>query len=122
MTQIGLHDLLSRDCILQVRTLYEEKRFEVLVDRDLKGCFDGLELETAVELAMQCTQPLPNLRPKMSQVLKVLEGLVGQSATEETQCGSNIYEPRTCSLSRNYSDVHEEHSFIIEAMELSGPR
>lgn len=107
---------------MQVRTLHEEKRLEVLVDRDLKGCFDAVELEKAAELAMQCTQSHPNLRPKMSEVLKILEGLVEQSGTEESQGGTNVYEARVCSFSRHNSDIHEESSFIIEAMELSGPR
>ncbi|XP_057737915.1 probable LRR receptor-like serine/threonine-protein kinase At5g45780 isoform X1 [Arachis stenosperma] len=106
-----------------VKTLFEEKRLEVLVDRDLRGCFDPVELEMAVELSLQCTQSLPSLRPKMSEVLKILEGLVGQPAQpEESQGGSNLYEERACSFSQNYSDVHEEPSFVIEAIELSGPR
>lgn len=107
---------------LQVRTLFEEKRLEVFVDRDLKGCFDPEELEKAVELSLQCTQSLPSFRPKMSDVLKILEGLVGLSARpEESQGGANLYDERTRSFSQN-SDVHEEPSFIIEAIELSGPR
>uniref|UniRef100_A0A2P2IJB9 non-specific serine/threonine protein kinase n=1 Tax=Rhizophora mucronata TaxID=61149 RepID=A0A2P2IJB9_RHIMU len=115
--------LVQKGMILDwVRKLYEEKRLDVLVDRDLKGCFDALELEKAVELTLQCTQPHPSLRPKMSQVLKVLEGLVGQSGVEESQVGPNICQARACSFSRRYSDIHEESSFIIEAMELSGPR
>ncbi|XP_071724610.1 probable LRR receptor-like serine/threonine-protein kinase At5g45780 isoform X2 [Rutidosis leptorrhynchoides] len=103
-----------------VRTLHEEQRLEVLVDRDLKGCFDSMELEMAVELALQCTRSNPSLRPKMSQVLKILEGHVAQFEAEETQGGTNVSDARTCSFSR--SDVHEEPSFTIEAMELSGPR
>ena len=96
----------------------------MIVDRDLKGCFDPEELEKSVELALRCTQSNPNLRPKMSEVLKVLEGLVGQSAPAEEPLGrANPGEARACSsFSKNYSDVHEESSFIIEAMELSGPR
>ncbi|GMY37503.1 probable LRR receptor-like serine/threonine-protein kinase At5g45780 isoform X1 [Fagus crenata] len=106
-----------------VKTLYEEKRLEVLVDRDLRGCFDAFQLEKAVEAALQCTQSHPNLRPKMSEVLKVLEGLVEQSGhTEDSQGGTNLSEARACSFSRIYSDVQDESSFIIEAMELSGPR
>ncbi|OMO76142.1 hypothetical protein CCACVL1_15844 [Corchorus capsularis] len=105
-----------------VRTLHEEKRLEVLVDRDLKGCFDVLQLEKTAELALQCTRSQPHLRPKMSEVLKVLEGLV-QSGMEESQGGANFSETRAGSFStRNYSDIHEESSFIIEAIELSGPR
>ncbi|XP_059669632.1 probable LRR receptor-like serine/threonine-protein kinase At5g45780 isoform X2 [Cornus florida] len=106
-----------------VRTLFEEKRLEVLVDRDLKGCFNAEELEKMVEVALLCTQSLPNLRPKMSEVLKVLESMVGQPGhTEEPVGGNNLSEGRTCSFCRNFSDVHEESSFIIEAIELSGPR
>ncbi|KAJ6707190.1 SOMATIC EMBRYOGENESIS RECEPTOR KINASE 1 [Salix viminalis] len=105
-----------------VRTLHEEKRLEVLVDRDLKGCFDESELEKAVDLALQCTQSHPNLRPKMSAVLKVLEGLAGQPAMEEPQGVSSIGEARPCNCPGHCSDVREESSFIIEAMELSGPR
>ncbi|CAL0301310.1 unnamed protein product [Lupinus luteus] len=106
-----------------VRTLSEENRLEALVDRELKGCFDPVELEKAAELSLQCTQSLPSLRPKMSEVLKILEILVGQSLRpEESQGGGNLYDERTCSFSQNYSDVHEEPSFIIEAIELSGPR
>jgi serine/threonine protein kinase len=97
-----------------VRTLKAEKRFAEMVDRDLKGEFDDLVLEEVVELALLCTQPHPNLRPRMSQVLKVLEGLV-------EQCEGG-YEARAPSVSRNYSNGHEEQSFIIEAIELSGPR
>ncbi|KAK2447455.1 protein NSP-INTERACTING KINASE [Trifolium repens] len=105
------------------RTLFEDKRLEVLADRDLKGCYDPVELEKAVELSIQCTQSLPSLRPKMSEVLKVLEGLIGLSMRpEESQGGGNLYDERNCSFSQNYSDVHEEPSFIIEAIELSGPR
>ena len=107
---------------MQVRTLHEEKRLEVLVDRDLKGCFDAPNLEKAVELALQCTQSNPNIRPKIPEVLKVLEELVGQFGMEEPQVGNNLGEARDCSFSRNYSDVHKESSSVIEAMELSGPR
>ncbi|CAH2046268.1 unnamed protein product [Thlaspi arvense] len=106
-------------CLDQVRTLKAEKRFAEMVDRDLKGQFDDLVLEEVVELALLCTQPRPNLRPRMSEVLKVLEGLVEQSGYEHTQSG---YEARGPSVSRNYSNGHEENSFIIEAIELSGPR
>ncbi|KAK7821968.1 putative lrr receptor-like serine/threonine-protein kinase [Quercus suber] len=113
---------MTSDERLLVRTLFEEKKLEVLVDRDLRGCFDAFQLEKAVEVALQCTQSHPNLRPKMSEVLKVLEGLVESGQTEDSQSGTNLCEARACSFSRIYSDVQEESSFIIEAMELSGPR
>ncbi|KAK8992434.1 hypothetical protein V6N11_048515 [Hibiscus sabdariffa] len=104
-----------------VKTLHEEKRLEALVDRDLKGCFNAIELETITDLALKCTRSQPHLRPKMSEVLKVLEGLV-QSGAEESQGRTNHCETRAYSFARNYSNVREESSFIIEAVEFSGPR
>ncbi|XP_043699269.1 probable LRR receptor-like serine/threonine-protein kinase At5g45780 [Telopea speciosissima] len=105
-----------------VRTLYEEKRLELLVDKDLNGCFDVVELDKAVEVALQCTQSHPSLRPKMSEVLKALESVVRQSEHMEEEQVDNLSGDREYSFSRNYSDVLQESSFIIEAMELSGPR
>ncbi|KAL9688041.1 hypothetical protein QQ045_032454 [Rhodiola kirilowii] len=105
-----------------VKTLQEEKRLEMLVDRDLKGHYDAEELENMVELALMCTQSHPNLRPKMSEALKVLEDMadLAQSGdVAETDCGS---EARGFSFSRNYSVGHEESSFSMEPIELSGPR
>ncbi|KAK8608153.1 hypothetical protein V6N13_023584 [Hibiscus sabdariffa] len=107
--------------LIQVKTLHEEKRLEALVDRDLKGCFKAIELETITDLALKCTRSQPHLRPKMSEVSKVLEGLV-QSGAEESQGRTNHCETRAYSFGRNHSNVREESSFIIEAVELSGPR
>ena len=102
----------------QARTLHEEKRLEVLVDRDLRGCFDVPELEKAVELALQCTQSNPNLRPKMSDVFKVLEGLGQVDNMEDSQDGNNnLGEDRECSFSRNYSDIHRT---LTHSEDLSG--
>ncbi|CAO2823510.1 unnamed protein product [Amaranthus hypochondriacus] len=101
-----------------VKALHQEKKLDMLVDRDLKGCFNCDELEKLVELALRCTQANPSLRQKMSEVMKVLEDITGSSApVEELHARSSLF-------SRNYSDVHdhEEHSFVFEDMELSGPR
>ncbi|XP_026406828.1 probable LRR receptor-like serine/threonine-protein kinase At5g45780 [Papaver somniferum] len=103
-----------------VRTLHEEKRLEVLVDKDLNGSFDSVMLETIVDVSLHCTLPHPNQRPKMSDVLKVLEGVTGPEIPDDDSSGT-LYEGRDCSFSRNYS-VLGESSFIIEAIELSGPR
>ncbi|GAB4831425.1 hypothetical protein Ancab_005436 [Ancistrocladus abbreviatus] len=106
-----------------VRSLFEEKKLEMLVDRDLKGCFKAEELEKTVEIAIMCTQSNPTLRPKMSEALKVLESIAGQPVYgDQPPNGPDLCEGRSCSFSRNYSDGHEGSSFIIEAMELSGPR
>ncbi|GKE40753.1 hypothetical protein Tco_1464158 [Tanacetum coccineum] len=110
--------------VLLVKTLYEEKRLQVMIDRDLKGCYEEEELEKAVELALLCTQAQTTSRPKMSEVWKVLEGITGQPCNlEETQTGATQQcDGRSFSFSRSYSDARDENSFILKAMELSGPR
>ncbi|MFS7931388.1 putative protein kinase RLK-Pelle-LRR-II family [Helianthus anomalus] len=107
-----------------VRTLYDEKRLHVLIDRDLKGCYDEQELEKAVELALLCTRAHPTSRPKMSEVMKVLESIAGQPCNlDETQAEpAQQCVERAFSFSRSHNDAREGSSFIIEAMELSGPR
>ncbi|XP_047307993.1 probable LRR receptor-like serine/threonine-protein kinase At5g45780 [Impatiens glandulifera] len=108
-----------------VRTLFEEKRLEVIVDRDLRGCFSTEELEKTVQVALLCTKSSPNLRPKMSEVLRILLSTVGQQSEhmDEPQNTSDNTEVRNFSFSRNYSgDGNGESSFVIEPIELSGPR
>ncbi|KAL8192156.1 hypothetical protein R6Q57_028018 [Mikania cordata] len=107
-----------------VRTLYEEKRLQILIDRDLKGCYDEIELEKAVELALLCTRAHPTSRPKMSEVMKVLEGITGQPCNvDDTQTGSTQQcDAGAFSFYKSYSDARDGSSFVIEAMELSGPR
>ncbi|KAL0328911.1 UNVERIFIED_CONTAM: putative LRR receptor-like serine/threonine-protein kinase [Sesamum calycinum] len=105
-----------------VKTLYGEKRLEELVDKNLKGNFNWHELEKAVELALKCTQSNPDLRPKMSEVLKILEGINGHTEHSEAQGGVDLCQGQTFSFTWNFSDAREESSVVIEAIELSGPR
>ncbi|KAL0321306.1 UNVERIFIED_CONTAM: putative LRR receptor-like serine/threonine-protein kinase [Sesamum radiatum] len=106
-----------------VKTLYGEKRLEELVDKNLKGNFNWDELEKAVELALKCTQSNPDLRPKMSEVLKILEGINGHTEHPEPQgSGVDLCQGQTFSFTWNFSDAREESSVVIEAIELSGPR
>ncbi|CAN4084237.1 unnamed protein product [Withania somnifera] len=119
----GIGQGLKGTILDRVRILFEEKKVEILADRDLRGCFNTEELEKTVEVALQCTQSYPNNRPKMSEVLRILEGVTEQVGhVDESQGGSNICETRAFSFSRNFSDIHEESSFTFEPIELSGPR
>ncbi|KAL9232180.1 hypothetical protein vseg_007318 [Gypsophila vaccaria] len=107
-----------------VKTLYEEKKLDMLVDRDLKGCYSAEELEQTVDLSLRCTLANPTMRPKMSEALKVLES-IAEKAThgEGLQACNSVAEERTCiSMNRHYTDLHEQHSFVFEDIELSGPR
>ena len=103
--------------------MYEDKKLDLLVDLDLKGAYDGEELQKVVKLILSCTQANPSPRPKMSEALKILEGIVGQPVHgEESQVGASLSEERAYSgFSTKYSEWHN-YSFVVEDMELSGPR
>lgn len=105
-----------------MRSAYEGKRLETLVDKELCGSVDDMELENAVSLALLCTQSLPGLRPKMSEIVKALEGGSGAGGPAEESMAANLCE-RSCSFSRSHEHhPPDESSFIIEPIELSGPR
>ncbi|GAV61968.1 Pkinase domain-containing protein/LRRNT_2 domain-containing protein/LRR_4 domain-containing protein [Cephalotus follicularis] len=105
-----------------VKKLHQEGKLYLMVDKDLKGNFDRIELEEMVQVALICTQFSPSNRPKMSEVLKMLEG---DGLAEKWEASQTVETPksRTCENSlQRYSDYIEESSLVVEAMELSGPR
>lgn len=106
-----------------MRKIHLEKKLDVLVDKDLKNHYDRIELEEMVQVALLCTQYLPIQRPKMSEVVRMLEGdglaekwEVSQRA-EANRCRANEF-----SSSERYSDLTDDSSLLVQAMELSGPR
>ncbi|KZV19191.1 hypothetical protein F511_38423 [Dorcoceras hygrometricum] len=103
-----------------VRTLYEIKKLEELVDKNLRGCFNADELEKVVGLTLQCTQSNPDLRPNMSKILKILAS--GEREPSESPGVVDPCQGTSFSFPGNFSQAHEESSFVSEAIELSGPR
>ncbi|XAR53073.1 Non-specific serine/threonine protein kinase [Bertholletia excelsa] len=57
-----------------VKGLLREKRLETLVDADLQGNYVEQEVEQLIQVALLCTQSSPMERPKMSEVVRMLEG------------------------------------------------
>lgn len=57
-----------------VKKLQHDKKVEVLVDKDLGINYDLIEVGEMVQVALLCTQNLPAHRPKMSEVIRMLEG------------------------------------------------
>ncbi|XP_052193478.1 BRASSINOSTEROID INSENSITIVE 1-associated receptor kinase 1-like isoform X10 [Diospyros lotus] len=57
-----------------VKGLLKEKKLETLVDADLKGKYVNEEVEQLIQVALLCTQSTPMERPKMSEVVRMLEG------------------------------------------------
>ncbi|KAG9448664.1 hypothetical protein H6P81_008629 [Aristolochia fimbriata] len=106
-----------------VKKIHQEKKLDVLVDKDLKNNFDRIELEEMVQVALLCTQYLPGHRPKMSEVVRMLEGdglaerWEASQRAESTKC-----RPHEFSSSERYSDLTDDSLVLVQAMELSGPR
>ncbi|KAI8535589.1 hypothetical protein RHMOL_Rhmol10G0186000 [Rhododendron molle] len=57
-----------------VKKLLREKRLEDIVDGNLKDNYNPKEVETLVQVALLCTQGSPEDRPKMAEVVCLLEG------------------------------------------------
>ncbi|OMO72270.1 hypothetical protein COLO4_27736 [Corchorus olitorius] len=106
-----------------VRKIHQEKKLELIVDKDLKNNYDRIELEEMVQVALLCTQYLPSHRPKMSEVVRMLEGdglaekWEASQRAEATRSRANEF-----SSSERYSDLTDDSSLLVQAMELSGPR
>ncbi|KAL8201321.1 hypothetical protein R6Q57_012660 [Mikania cordata] len=105
-----------------VKKLHLEGKLNLMVDKTLKHDFDRVELQEMVQVALLCTQFNPNYRPKMSEVLRMLEG---DGLVERWEASQSVETPRFKgleSIPQRYSDYMEESSLVVEAMELSGPR
>ncbi|ONK69705.1 uncharacterized protein A4U43_C05F25870 [Asparagus officinalis] len=123
-----------------VKKLHQEKKLDQLVDRDLGTNFDRIEVGEIVQVALLCTQYLPSNRPKMSEVVRMLEGdgLVDKweasnKAQAQAQSNNSPREPnhnRESStlflMNSDYDDGSDENDCLsmdgVEEMELSGPR
>ncbi|XP_075523893.1 protein NSP-INTERACTING KINASE 3-like isoform X1 [Primulina tabacum] len=105
-----------------VKKLHQEGKPNLMVDKDLENNFDRMELHEMVQVALFCTHFNPSHRPKMSEVLRMLEG---DGLAEKWEQLQNFETPRYRSSecrSQRYSDFIEESSLVVEAIELSGPR
>ena len=57
-----------------MKVLVKDKKLETLVDANLRGNCDIEEVEELIRVALICTQRSPYERPKMSEVVRMLEG------------------------------------------------
>ncbi|KAE8730791.1 Protein NSP-INTERACTING KINASE 3 [Hibiscus syriacus] len=136
------------------KTVSEEntsrKESEVLVDRELGNNYDRIEVGEMLHVALLSTQYLPAHRPKMSEVVRMLEGdgLAEKWAASHNHSNPTLIHfpnsfgnksmppPTTVSkhdgksyddesgnmLGTGMDDDDDEHSLDSYAMELSGPR
>lgn len=108
---------------------------EQLVDRELGLSYDEIEVGEMLQVALLCTQYLPAHRPRMSEVVRMLEG----DGLAEKWAASHSYVHAATSFSSksmchsNEELDHDQSSLFgmtttmdddydAHCMELSGPR
>ncbi|KAL0283716.1 UNVERIFIED_CONTAM: putative LRR receptor-like serine/threonine-protein kinase [Sesamum angustifolium] len=122
-----------------VKKIQQEKKIELLVDRELGINYDRIEVGEMLQVALLCTQYLPAHRPKMSEVVRMLEG----DGLAEKWAASHNFVNTVANFSRDNSKSHSsvahddkdhDHSSVFgmamtmdddydaHCMELSGPR
>uniref|UniRef100_A0A6N2N495 non-specific serine/threonine protein kinase n=1 Tax=Salix viminalis TaxID=40686 RepID=A0A6N2N495_SALVM len=132
-----------------VKKIQQEKKADELVDKELGRNYDRVEVDEMLQVALLCTQNLPAHRPKMSEVVRMLEGdglaekwaashnhsnptvnlshpnnayrstFYPTSASKQDESGHN----RSSSMFGTTMDEDDdERSLDSYAMELSGPR
>ncbi|KAL8493130.1 hypothetical protein ACS0TY_024369 [Phlomoides rotata] len=119
-----------------VKTIQREKKIELLVDRELGINYDSIEVDEMIQVSLLCTQYLPAHRPKMSDVVRMLEG---DGVAEKWAASHNYIHNFSRNNSKSRLAGHEDivdhdHSSMFgtslimdddydaHCMELSGPR
>ncbi|KAK7246778.1 hypothetical protein RIF29_41648 [Crotalaria pallida] len=104
-----------------VKGLLKDKKLETLVDADLQGNYDDEEVEQLIQVALLCTQGSPMERPKMSEVVRMLEGDGLAEKWEQWQ--------KEETFRQDYNPIHHPNAnWIVDSTshiqpdELSGPR
>lgn len=105
-----------------MKGLLKDKKLESLVDVDLQGNYVDEQVEELIQVALLCTQNSPTERPKMSEVVRMLEGDGLAERWEEWQ-KEEIFR-------QDYSNAHNQHNdwmipdsiHNLQPDELSNPR
>ena len=92
----------------------------MLVDPDLHNYVEA-EVEQLIQVALLCTQSSPLERPKMSEVVRMLEGDGLAERWEEWQRVEVIRQEIDLAPNRN-SEWIVDSTDNLHAVELSGPR
>ncbi|KAL2254397.1 UNVERIFIED_CONTAM: BRASSINOSTEROID INSENSITIVE 1-associated receptor kinase 1 [Sesamum indicum] len=105
-----------------VKGLLKEKKLETLVDADLQGNYIDEEVEQLIQVALLCTQSSPMERPKMSEVVRMLEGDGLAERWEEWQKEEMFRQEFSHTHHPNTDWIIADSTSNIRPDELSGPR
>lgn len=104
-----------------VKGLLKDRRLETLVDSDLQGNYIEDEVEQLIQVALLCTQSSASERPKMSEVVRMLEGDGLAERWEEWQKDEMFRQDINHAHHPNTHWIVDSTSHIPPD-ELSGPR
>ena len=107
--------------LVKVKKLEREKRLDAIVDRNLNRNYVIQEVEMMIQVALLCTQPSPEERPAMSEVVRMLEGEGLAERWEEWQHVEVSRRQEYERLQRRF-DWGEDSLYHQDAIELSGGR
>ncbi|XP_015161801.1 BRASSINOSTEROID INSENSITIVE 1-associated receptor kinase 1-like isoform X2 [Solanum tuberosum] len=94
-----------------VKGLLKDKKYETLVDADLQGNYNEEEVEQLIQVALLCTQSTPTERPKMSEVVRMLEGDGLAERWEEWQ--------KEEMFRQDFNHVHHHQKVLRNSLSLS---
>ncbi|RRT59756.1 hypothetical protein B296_00025971 [Ensete ventricosum] len=112
-------DVMLLDWV-RVKGLLKEKKLEMLVDPDLQKQYIEAEVESLIQVALLCTQGSPMERPKMSEVVRMLEGDGLVERWEEWQKVEVVRQDEL--VPRHHNEWILDSSDKFCAVDLSGPR
>ncbi|XP_078172210.1 LRR receptor kinase SERK2-like isoform X2 [Carex rostrata] len=104
-----------------VKKLLNERRYDAIVDPNLKDEYDIQEVEKIIKIALLCTQQAPEERPAMSEVVRMLEGEALGQRWQEWQ-NAEISKRTQYDIMQRRLDFGEGSINIVSATELSGGR
>lgn len=106
----------------KVRKLVQEEQLDAIVDRNLKKNYDIEEVKMVVQVALLCSQSLPEERPAMSEVVRLLEGEGLADRWEEMQHIELARRQRYDERLHGRLNWADDSVFNQEAISLSGGR
>ena len=121
MTWFGKQINIVFICFVQVKGLLKEKKLESLVDEDLEHNYIDVEVESLIQVALLCTQSNPMERPRMSEVVRMLEGDGLAERWEEWQKVEVVRQEVELGPHRT-SEWILDSTDNLHAEQLSGPR
>ncbi|WVZ96738.1 hypothetical protein U9M48_042339, partial [Paspalum notatum var. saurae] len=101
----------------------EQKQLNSFVDKKLRNNYNGAELEEMVQIALLCTMYYPDHRPKISEVVAMLEG--GGEVAVKWEAMKNVEDLNPNSSEILFGPINYDedqcNSIELQSIELSGP-